>query len=106
MHGLTNQIAGDSLFSSEIVLNLFIDYKCYLIAIEQNHIQSVHFVFQGEAGKVGMPGFPGSDGVPVSREILTGQYIICSCLFKQETVELIKCWVHLLFKNTSGIIYN
>ena len=29
----------------------------------------LHFVFQGETGKVGMPGYPGADGVPVSGEI-------------------------------------
>lgn len=46
-----------------------------IISYDSTETQSVYFLFQGEAGKVGMPGFPGSDGVPVSWEILTGQYI-------------------------------
>jgi len=60
-----------------------------LISYDRTETQSVYSLFQGEAGKVGMPGFPGSDGVPVSREILIGcQYVKCSCLFREETVEI------------------
>ena len=58
--------------------------NCY----DRTETQSVYFLFQGEAGKVGMPGFPGSDGVPVSREILTEQYIMYSCLLREERVEI------------------
>ena len=36
------------------------------INCDRTETQSVYSLFQGEAGKVGMPGFPGSDGVPVS----------------------------------------
>ena len=36
-----------------------------MISCDRTETQSVYSLFQGEAGKVGMPGFPGSDGVPV-----------------------------------------
>ena len=56
-----------------------------MISCDRTETQSVYSLFQGDAGKVGMPGFPGSDGVPVRYQLGSILYV---AVFREETIEM------------------